>query len=424
MSNKIVIDGAKIIDGKNPSIITDGIILIKDRRIADIGSRGEVDIPDDAKVINVEGKTILPGLIDAHIHYTGIRTGDIIKESLLTPYPTLVARAIKDLNATVNAGFTTICDAGGEISLHLKQAVEEGTVIGPRIIASGYPLSQTFGHGDEHYLPIKLVDVRESILNNPFSSLICDGADECRKAARYALREGADFIKIFTTGGVFSQRDKPEYPQFTLNEIKVIVEEARRAGRFVHAHAEGAEGIKNALIAGVKVIAHGDYIDDDGINLALEKNAVLIPTLSISKLTIEYGASTGMPEWALEKQRNMYDIAISNIKKAYKAGVLIATGTDFFLNIPEHNIYGSNSMELSLLVNEIGMKPMEAIIAATKNAALATGMEDKIGVLEKGRIADLIVVDGDPLKDITVLESLDKIVGVIKEGIIIKMKKN
>ena len=423
MSRVIAIDGARIINGKDSHPITDGIILIKDKKIVDLGSRGEVDVPSDAEIIDVKGKTILPGLIDAHIHYTGLRTGDIIKESLLTPYSTLVARAIKDLEATLNAGFTTICDAGGEISLHLKQAVEEGTVIGPRIIASGYPLSQTFGHGDIHFFHPKLVDARETPFKIPFSTLLCDGADECRKAARYALREGADFIKIFATGGVFSQRDRPEYPQFTVSEIKAIVEEAERADKFVHAHAEGAEGIKNALLAGVKVIAHGDYIDDDGVNLAIEKKALLIPTLSISKLTIEYGVSAGMPEWALEKQSSMYNITVSNIKKAYRAGVLIATGTDFFLSIPDHPIYGVNSMELSLLVNEIGMKPMEAIVAATRNASLATGMENDIGVLEKGRIADLVVVDGDPLKDITILKDLNRIVGIVKEGTIIKMKK-
>ena len=410
----------KIIDGIHEKPIENGVILLKDDVILDVGTSGEVEIPENTDIIDVRGMVIMPGLIDAHIHITGFRSGDYIKESLLTPYDVFVARAIRDLESILEAGFTTICDAGSTISLYLKQAIEEGTVVGPRIIASGYPISQTFGHGDIHFFHPKLVDARETPFETPFKTLLCDGADECRKAARYALREGADFIKIFTTGGVMSQRDRPEYPQMTIDEIQAVVEEARRAGKFVHAHAEGAEGFKNALVAGVKVLAHGIYIDDDGINLSIENDAVVIPTLSIVDLILKLGSSSGLPEWGLKKAEEVYNIHVENIKRAYKAGVKLAVGTDFFVGSKDLPIYGMNAMELSLLVNKIGMKPMDAIIAGTRNGARAAGLAGKIGELKKDGIADMIVVEDDPLKDISILMDKNKVMLVFKEGKIVK----
>ncbi|MEM4490845.1 MAG: amidohydrolase family protein, partial [Desulfurococcaceae archaeon] len=283
MGSWIIIREARLFDGREKVIENAVIVIDPSGYIRDVGSKGSVEYPRVENIIeiNARGLTALPGLIDAHMHLTGFRTGDVIKEPLLTPYETLVARCVVDLESLINAGFTTVVDAGSVIALGLKQAVEEGSIKGPRIIAAGLPISQTFGHGDTHYLPIEYVDYRTTKLNDPIKSLICDGVDECRKATRYALRIGSDFIKIFTTGGVLSQRDRPEYTQFTLDEIKAIVYEAEAAGRFVHAHAEGSKGIINALEGGVKVIAHADMIDEDGITLALEKNAVIVPTLAV-----------------------------------------------------------------------------------------------------------------------------------------------
>ena len=420
MSSITAIVNGKVIDGLGDKPIENGVVIFKDGVITDIGAVDEVDISSEANIIDVSGMTVMPGLIDAHIHITGFRSGDYIKEALLTPYEVFVARGIKDLRNILEAGFTTICDAGSMLSLHLKQAVEEGTVVGPRIIASGYPLSQTFGHGDIHFFHPKLVDARETPFKIPFSTLLCDGADECRKAARYALREGADFVKIFTTGGVMSQRDRPEYPQMTLDEIRAVVEEARRANKFVHAHAEGAEGFRNALIAGVRVLAHGIYIDEEGIKLAIEKDAVVVPTLSIVDLILKLGSSSGLPEWGLKKAEESHNAHVENIRKAYKAGVKLAVGTDFFIGSKEIPIYGMNAMELSLLVNKIGMKPMEAIMAATKNSAEAARLSDKVGTLEKDKLADIIIVKGNPLNDIGVLMNKNNIKIVFKEGKIMK----
>ncbi len=411
--------GGRIIDGTGKPPIERGVVVIKNGVIVDVGSTGSVEVPSKAKVIDVSGKTIMPGLVDAHTHLTGLRTGDLIREPLLTPFATLVARAIRDLEALINSGFTTIGDAGSIIALQLKKAVEEGTIVGPRIIAAGHVLTQTFGHGDEHFMPVEYVDARTSKLTMPFSALICDGIEECRKAARYALRVGADFIKIMTSGGVLSEKDRPEYTQFTLDEIKAIVEEARHARRFVHAHAQGAEGIKNAINGGVKVIAHAIFIDDEGAELAKEKNTIVVPTFSVVEHLLEFGGEVGVPEWGLKKASEVYEVHVENIRRAYKRGVSIACGTDFLGGAKAFR-HGENALELQLLVEKIGMSPMEAIVAATMNGAKAVGLEEKIGTLEKGKIADIIVVDGNPLSDIKVLRDTSKIVLVVKEGRIVK----
>lgn len=394
-----------------------GSVVVDDGKIVDVGSVGSVEVPKDAEVIDLGGMYLLPGLIDAHLHLVGMRTGDFVKEPLLTPYETFVARVVKDLEELIYSGFTTVGDAGSLIAVKVKQAVNEGTIVGPRIVAAGLTLSPTFGHGDTHYLPIEYVDFRTTRKLTPLASLICDGVDECRKAARYALREDADFIKIMATGGVLSQKDRPEYRQFTLEEIKAIVDEARAAGRFVHAHAQGTEGIKNAILGGVKVIAHAIYIDEECSALAKDLDVVVVPTLSIVDRILAIGSKIGIPEWGLKKAEEASKAHISNIRKAYKLGVKIATGTDF-CGGPLR--MGDNALEIKLLVEKIGMEPKEALIAATRVAAEAVGLKDKVGTIEKGKIADLIAVSGDPLSNLDILMSKDNIKLVIKEGKIIK----
>jgi imidazolonepropionase-like amidohydrolase len=420
VGSRVVVRGAKLFDGKGGVLERSVVVVSPDGRVRDVGSEGSVEVPGSGDVLEVyaEGMTIMPGLIDAHMHLSGLRTGETIKEPLLTPYETLVARAVKDLEALADAGFTTVVDAGGLIALGLKAAVDEGTVRGPRIVAAGPPLSQTFGHGDEHYLPVEYVDLRTSKLSNAFKGLICDGVDECRKAARYALRVGADFIKIFTSGGVMSQRDRPEYTQFTPEEIEAIVYEARAAGRFVHAHAEGARGIVNALLGGVKVVAHADMIDEEGVELAKERGAVVVPTLAVSEHIVSYGRELGLPEWAIEKEAELSKYHVENVRRAYRAGVKLATGTDFWGGLKAFK-HGENALEVVLFVEKLGMSPVEALTSATSKAAEAAGLRD-VGTVEKGKVADLILVDGDPTSDVRTLLSKDRIKLVMKGGKILK----
>ncbi|MCD6324241.1 MAG: amidohydrolase family protein [Desulfurococcales archaeon] len=396
----------------NPVVVVEGGI------IKAAGKASEVTLPENADVIDLGNATLMPGMVDAHMHLTGFRSGDMVKEPLLTPWGVLIARAIKDLEAILNAGFTTIKDSGSMIALDLREAVKEGTVMGPRIVAAGPPLTQTFGHADTHYLPVKLVDVRESPLRGPFGSLICDGEAECRKAARYAFRCGADYIKIMATGGVLSQKDSPRFRQFTREEIRAIVDEAEAVGTFVEAHAQGSEGIVNALVSGVKVIAHAIYIDEEGIQLAKERGAIITPTFSIVQRIIDMGQEAGIPEWGLRKAEEVFKDHEKNIRNAYRAGVKIATGTDFLGGFLTP--HGMNAMEVKMLVDKAGMTPEEALTSATKVAAEAAGLAGKAGEIREGFIADIIAVAGDPTTDVTPLLNPSNVIMVMKEGKIVK----
>lgn len=414
---KFVLTNGSIFTAENENVIKNGTIIVEDNLIVDVGPASEVEIPDDVNIIDVNGEFIMPGLIDSHLHLQGFRSGDFIKEPLLTPFGVFMARAIQDAVSLLNAGFTTVVDAGGLIALHLKYAVNEGSALGPRIVAAGPSLSQTFGHGDEHFLPSEWVDIRTTKKLTPFASLICDGIDACRKAARYALREGADFIKIMTTGGVLSEKDRPEYIQFTFEEIRAIVEEAENALRFVHAHAQGAKGILNALNGGVKVIAHAIYMDEECFEVSKEKGAVVVPTLAIVEKLLEVGKEVGVPEWGLKKAEEVSEVHIDTIRKAYKSGVSIAAGTDYIGGwLPQ----GENAIELKIYVDKVGMKPVDALITATRNGAVATGLSNKLGVISKGKLADLIVIKGNPINNIDVILDPENIVMVIKDGNIVK----
>ncbi|MDP8002718.1 MAG: amidohydrolase family protein [Caldisphaera sp.] len=417
-TNLFALSNVRILDPQNGVVSEKGVILIQDGLIKDYGSRGYVEIPNSAKIIECNGKTAMPGLIDAHLHITGQRSGKI-EEGLITPIGVFFARAVKDLESLIDAGFTTVVDAGSYIALHLRDAVKEKTIPGPRIVASGLPLSQTFGHADTHYMPVEYVDFRTSKKLSPFMSLICDGEDECRKAARYAMREGADFIKVMATGGVLSQKDRPEHRQFTLEELKAIVDEANATGRWVHAHAQGKVGIMNSLNAGVKVIAHAIYMDEEATELAKEKDAVVVPTLSIVQKLIDEGEKLGVPEWGLKKTAEVYNQHIEAVKTIHKQGAKIATGTDFDGGVGK---MGTNSMELKLLYEKVNMSPLEVIKAATVNAAEAAGLKGKVGEIKKGSFADIIVIDGDPLSNINLLTNTENVKLVIKEGEIYKNK--
>jgi imidazolonepropionase-like amidohydrolase len=245
--------------------------------------------------------------------------------------------------------------------------------------------------------------------------LLCDGVAECIKASRYALREGADFIKVYASGGVISMVDRPEHTQFTLKELKAIVEEARHAGKFVTAHCQGTEAMKNCIVAGVKTIDHACYPDEEVIEMAKKrKDVVFVATLSIAQRIVTEGEKAGYPPWAVMKAKEVAEITTKNIAKLHKAGLTIACGTDF-LGSPLLKM-GTNAMELELLVEQCSFKPIDAIVAATRNGAKACGLESQIGTVEKGKLADIIMVDGDPLKDIKVLQNKNKIKMVMKEG--------
>lgn len=403
----IAIRGGKLIDGTGAVPVDDAVILIEGKKVAGVGRRQEIEIPPEAQVLDASGKTVMPGLIDAHVHI--MMTEFDIQRRLTTPLSLTFYEAIQNMRATLEAGVTTVRDAGGA-DLGVKLAVERGLIAGPRLVISVGALSQTGGHGDD-YMP---VGVEIPIYYPGQPRLICDGPDEARKATRLAIRAGADVIKIMSSGGVLSPTTEPDLAQFSMDELHAIVKEAHAANRRVMSHAQSKAGILNALRAGVESIEHGIYVDQECIEIMLAQESYLVPTLYAPVAVLEAAERTGrMPEYALRKTKQVLRAHRENVARAAEAGVQIVMGTDS--GVGDH---GNNARELTLLT-EIGLSPMQAIVAATQTAAACLAMEDKIGTLETGKLADALIVDGDPLSDITVLEKKSRIQIVIKEGQIV-----
>ncbi len=404
----IALKGGKLIDGGGGPPIDNSILLVKGERIEAVGRMEALEIPKDAELINITGKTIVPGLIDAHVHLLGVKNMNPLTW-LIEPPELRGIRAVMDVWKMIDSGFTTIRDCGSPNSLHLKKAVEEGSIIGPRVVSCRAIITQTGGHGDlTHFLPIDWVKQRGICR-------IADGIDECRKAAREQLREGADFIKLCSTGGVMSEKDVPTSAQYTIEEIRAMVEEAHKVGAKAASHAQGNEGIKNALRAGVDTIEHGYYLDDEAIEMMIKQNTYLIPTLAIVEEIIKEAAKADVPEVSLNKGLNAREAHLKSFEKACRAGVKIGCGTDTMGPVGELRI-GGNAVELEANVRA-GRSPMEAIVSATKINSEALGLDDKLGTLEKGKLADFLVVNGDPLRHINVLRDKTNIVAVYKGGL-------
>jgi len=388
------IDCGTLVDGTGKDPIDDAGVLVEDGRVVEVGPREAVSVPDDAERVDHSGETVTPGLIDAHLHLKGSRSMepfDWIQES--TELAT--ARATADVRTLLEAGFTAVRDVGSEAGLPIRRAIDDGTIPGPRVFTSGSSFSQTAGHGDRHYLPYEWAKSDAA-----GGSQIVDGADECRKGARERIREGADLIKVMTTGGVLSEKDAPSQSQFTDAEIRAFTEEAHRVGIPVASHAQGAPGIKAALRNGVDTIEHGFYVDGECLDLFAETGATFVPTLSIMHRLVERGEAFGVPEYGLRKAENASEAHFEATRRAYEAGVPIALGTDFLG--PEPVAHGENALEAELFVEEVGMSEHEAIVAGTGTAAETVPVDD-IGTLTVGNHADLLAFEESPLADITSL---------------------
>ncbi|MCX8184185.1 MAG: amidohydrolase family protein [Sulfolobales archaeon] len=398
----------RLFDGKG-IFLDKPAVVVEGKYIVDVTSRGSLEVGEHYSIIELKGVTLLPGLIDAHVHFSGLKTYNPA-EAVVTPLELRVLRAAQDSQKALYSGFTTVRDCGGTIALSLKRATAEGTIVGSRIVASGRPICQTGGHCDIHYLPLEDVAKRGN-------ALLCDGPWECRKAARIALRDGADFIKIMTSGGVGSEKDDPKHPQMSIEEVKSVVEEAHRVGKKVASHAQGSEGVKIAILGGVDSIEHGYFLDDESIELLLKKGIYYVPTLCLVEVykKMMENPPPGVPEWRLRKQEECIEHMPKSFIAAYRAGVKIATGTDYYG--PPMRAFGHHANEPITMV-KYGMNPVDALIAATSNAAECLGLS-YAGSIEKGKIADLVGVIGDPVADIN---SLKNVVFVMKEGVTISRK--
>ena len=407
-----LIHNGTVIDGNGRSPLKNGAVLIRDNKIEQVGRKSDLRLPNsDITMLDAQGGFILPGLIDSHVHV--VFDGINFMQEMNTPYSLNYYKAMEPMRRTLEAGITSVRDAGGA-DLGMKQAVEQGLIAGPRMQISITGLSITGGHGDG-WLPSGMsLDLFPAYPGKPDN--ICDGVEEVRKKVREVLRAGAEVIKVCSTGGVLSPTDHPEFTQFTEEELRVMVQEAAyRRGVKVMSHAQGVEGVKNALRAGIHSIEHGIFLDDEAIDLFLEKGAFLVPTLLAPLAVLEIAEQSGtMPEYGVRKARETIEIHSESIARAYKSGVSIAMGTD--AGVMPH---GTNLRELGLMV-KIGMSPMESIVATTKVAAQCLGWEDRLGTLEAGKLADVVVASTDPLADIRSLENPANIKVVIKDGAVLK----
>jgi imidazolonepropionase-like amidohydrolase len=399
----IVVKAARLIDGRGGAPLAPAMVLVDGDRIAGVGQ--SLAVPAGARVIDLGGATLLPGLIDLHTHLTD-RFGVHWEEVLTTTTPPEAALwGAKNARDTLLAGFTTCREMGPTwpyVDVALRDAIAQGAVPGPRLMVPGNYVSSTGGAGDARQFSI-YVDV-------PIVRNLADGAQEITKAVRTNFKNGADFIKILVTGAVLSKGIPPGAQQYSEEEIRAAVVEANRWGRPVAAHAHGADGIKAAIRAGVRTVDHGSYLDDEAVALlkAAGRKTFYVPTLYTNDAILN-GEGAKIPDSEVERARRIREIAFGAFRRALAAGIPIGFATDSSV-IP----HGKNAHEMTIRVG-LGESPMAAIVSATSLNAEILGWSDRIGSVEKGKLADLVAVSGDPLKDITEME---RVRFVMKDGVV------
>jgi imidazolonepropionase-like amidohydrolase len=382
---RTVLRGGRIFDGTDR--LRDGDVVVEDGRIVDVG----IDLDGDTAV-DCTGDTLLPGLFDCHVHLAVTDINALRRQQ--TPFSLNFYEAIENMRATLATGITTVRDAAGA-DLGMKTAVERGLVAGPRLQISITMLSQTGGHGDDWQ--VCGAHVPSFVVPYPgVPGPIVDGPDEMRRRVRELVRAGADVIKVATSGGVLSPRDDPRHGHFRDAELAVLVEEATAAGRFVMAHAQATEGIKAAIRNGIRSIEHGIYLDDEAIGMMLDRETYLVPTL-VAPLSVLEARDRGVPvpQVMIDKTVMVMETHAASIRAAVDAGVKVAMGTDS--GVAPH---GENLRELELMVG-CGMTPAQALVATTRTAAELMGLEEELGALEVGKRADVVVVEGDPLANLS-----------------------
>jgi imidazolonepropionase-like amidohydrolase len=406
-----VIRGELLIDGTGGDPVPDPVIVVEDDTIEAVGVAGQIEVGPDASVVDLSRMTLLPGLIDAHIHLVGLKSMVDLAELMRSAPPLAALRTTVEARRLLEAGFTAVRTVGGPVAIYLKRAIEEGVIPGPRIMASGRSFIQTSGGGDRWDIPLECMEAATRLGRGLAETV--DGPVECRKGVRRRLREGADLIKILTTGAGFSKENPPTRVGFTQPEADALVDEAHRLGMKVAAHAHGTVGIRCALLAGADSIEHGTYLDDECIDLMLKQGTYLVPTFAILHRVMET-AGEDVPEYAMRQIKGIHEIHERSFLKAYKAGVKIGCGTDFVGPPPvEH---GPNALELVYLA-QLGMAPMEVIVSATGGNADLLGLGEKTGTIAAGKWADIIAADANPLED---MQTLLDVPFVMKGGEIVK----
>lgn len=389
-----------VVDGKR---VEAPALIVRDDRIVAIGRKGSLDIPEGAQVVNLDGQTLLPGFMDMHVHLTGdAETPFFARLSHSVPRQTVVA--VKNAKRTLEAGFTTVRNVGadGYSVIAVRDGVNAGDIVGPRIYATGPALGITGGHCDNNFLPPEKKDVAAGVADGPWAA---------RHQVRENIKYGANAIKFCATGGVFSKGTKVGIQQYTLEEMKAIVDEAHRREVTVAAHAHGTDGIKAAIVAGVDSVEHVSFLDDEGVELAKRFGTFFSMDIYNTEYTLTYGEQNGVPEENLNKERQVSKRQRESFTKAVEGGVKMVFGSDAAI-YP----HGDNAKQFSRMV-KFGMTPLQALQAATINSATLLKQEMGLGAIREGYLADIVAVKGNPLEDISVTE---RVTFVMKDGKIYK----
>ena len=402
----VLIKAGRLVEPRGGTVLTNQAILIEGDRIKEVGPAGAVagHAPAGARVIDLASATVLPGLIDCHTHVTS-DPGDYYRELFRqSPIDEAVVAHVY-ARRTLAAGFTTVRNVGADefVDVALRNAIDQGLVEGPRMQVSTTALSATGGHGD-------LTGFSPYLRFQQFSG-IANGVDQIREKIRFEIKYGADLIKVLAGAGVLSEEESVGGPQYTQEELNAVVEEAAMWGKKVAAHAHGAEAIKRAVRAGVASIEHGSLIDDEGIRLMKERGTYLVADIYNDDYILAEYTRLGYPQKIIDKERLVGRTQRENFQKAVRAGVKVAYGTD--AGVYPH---GWNAKQFAHMVRW-GATPLQAIQAATVNAAELLGWADRVGAIAPGKLADIIAVAGDPLKDVTVLE---RVGFVMKGGQVVK----
>ena len=405
----IVFHDCTLLDCTGAEPVPHATVVVEGERIRKVVRGAVPALPRDARVVDCGGRTLMPGLTDAHVHCAILETdpGTMRRES-----PATVALRIKDvLEQTLQAGFTTVRDAFG-LDWGFVQATERGLVRGPRILFTGSCLSQTGGHGDwrePHHDHVPLEGIRGLVA----LPLLCDSPDEMRRGAREMLRMGAHGIKLMAGGGCMSPTDEIEHTQFTVEEMAAACYEATTVGRITLAHVYTPQGILNALRAGVRSIEHGNFLDEEAAAAIRKAGAFFVPTLTTYELISAHGAAQGIPRRMIEKIDRAKAAGQTSLEVALAAGLEIASGSDVLSSMQP-----LKALELGLKAKLLGAHG--AILSATRTNAKLFGMADEIGTVEEGKLADLLVVDGQPLDDVTILQDARNVTFVMKAGAVLK----
>jgi imidazolonepropionase-like amidohydrolase len=405
----LVLKNAVIIDGTGGDPIVNGSVVLEGERIKEVLRGPSGQLPSDAQTIDCRNQTLLPGLIDGHVHL-GAVDANIMEQQRLYHPSMLVIRTLKIIQEALDQGFTTVRDAGGADAGY-REAQRQGLIPGPRMFVSGCALSQTGGHGDFR-LPTEVRSPSQDLAG--VATRVCDGVDEVRRGAREQLRRGADFIKVMGGGGCMSPSDEIDTSQYSPEELRAAVFEAEAVRTYVAAHVYSSRSIRNCVSAGIRTLEHGNLLDESAAKAIKDAGAFLVPTLVTYEMISRMGKSLGIPDNNVRKINEARDRGLEALAIAKRVGVKIASGSD--LLGPMQRFKG---MELELKARVLG--PMGAIVATTKTNAELLKKEKDLGTIEAGKLADLILVQGDPLQDITVFQQYqDKISLIIQGGRVYK----